>query len=603
MKKILFILGGHLEFPNYFGINAFYGNLKQLINLLQKERKKTSEINLILDIREIDQFLTIESADFWDFFNNNGNNRLLLILHKHDINIEKLIQKEKEQLSISGPLYYDFFLKDGTPISNVEEELILFSVYNLPVELYKELNGVLSMRIYLPDKILEIPTILDKKYQKILSSDQSIPFPEINIIEGDLDLSPFTITRITYNPFDINIDEVTKLEISEETVKTTIAEHFNKKNVELIFEKISEIRNKKLHDIIDNIHPYLAVKGAKNLLIRLSETRENLTNKILNLSRSIKKEINIVDKVIETAGIKINELYENIQSGINSELENYLLRYRSFFKFIIAFKSNFVMIILSLSLLFSLFFFLLDVNLKISISLPIIFTLTLIIIRWLKLKKKKRKEISNLCEDSYLRIINTIDREYKRIPNGLWSRNLALLNLKINYIRREYVERPIRTLKLLTENSPQNLTESIFSAKNRLFFFISTANDLDSFKLDDLDNYMGLEKNELIDYFMKQYFKAFNSLKLSTLDDKIEESMKDYCHEPDSGLLWKFEHVIDYRVKSVRKILVISQDQNIPGNLVIPVDDIKHFEPRQKNNYQMILLFSIFELKEEDNDK
>ncbi len=603
MNKILFMLGGHLEFPNYFGINAFYGDLKRLINLLQNKRKETSAITLILEVREMDQFPTFECNEFWEIFNSDGENRLLLILHNHDIEIENIIKKKKKILSISGPLYFDFFLKDSTPISIVETELILYSIFNFPAKLYNELNGVLSLRIYLPEKVLEIPSILDKKYQKILSSDQSIPCPEINIIKEDLDLSSFTIKQITFNPFDINIDVVTKLEISEETLKTTIAEHFNKKSVELIFKKIFEIRNKKLHEIIEDIHPYLTFKGAKNLLVQLSETREKLKNKILNLAKNVKKEINIIDKVKETAETKINELYERIQDGINSELEDYHLRYTSFFKFTFAFKSNFVLIILSLSLLFSLFFFLLNAELKISISLAIIFTLVLIITRWLKLKKKKCKEINELCDDSYSRVVNAIDGEYKRIPSIVWNRNLALLNLKINYIYSEYIKRSIGILKLLTENSPQNLTESIFSAKNRLVFFIPTANDINSFKLDNLDNYIGFDKNELSDYFMKQYFKAFISLKLSTLNEKTEESMKEFCHEPDSGLLWKLDQVVDYREKSVRKILIISQDQNILGNIDLPTDEIKHFEPTQKNNYQMILLFSIFELKEEDNDK
>jgi len=603
MKKILYILGGHLEFPNYFGINTFYGDLKKLINLLQKERKETSEITLILDVREIDQFPTLECNEFWEIFNPNGENRLLLILHDRNVGIKNTIKKKKEKLSISGPLYYDYFLKDGTPISIVETELILYSIFNLPAKLYNELNGVLSLRIYLPEKVLEIPSILDKKYQKILSSDQSIPCPEINIIKEDLDLSSFTIKQITFNPFDINIDEVTKLEISKETIKTTIAEHFNIKNVELIFEKVSEVRNKKLHDIIADIHPYLTFKGAKTLLVQLSETREKLKNKLLNLTKKIKKEINLVDKVKQTAEIKIKELYESIQDGLNSELENYHLRYRSFFKFTFAFKSNFVLIILSLFLLFSLCFFLLNAELKISISLPIIFTLALIITRWLKLKKKKYKEINNLCGDSYLRVVKAIDREQKRIPSIVWNRNLILLNLKINHIYLEYIQRSIRKLKLLTENSPQNLTEFIFSAKNRLVFFVPTANDINNSKLDNLDNYMGLDKNDLTNYFLKQYFKVFSSVKIGTFNSNIEENMKDFCHEPDSGLLWKLDQVVDYREKPVRKILVLSQDQIIPGHLVIPVDDIKHFESTQKNNYQMILLCSIFELEEEENDK
>ena len=595
-------MGGHLEFPNYFGINASNGDLKHLILFLQKEREKTNEMTLILDVREINKFPTSEHNDFWEIFNAQSKNRLLIIFHNYDEKIGNVIKNKKKAFSISGPLYYDFKLNDGTEITNIEDELILYSVYNMPLSFYQELDGILSLRMYLPDEIEKLPNKLDKSYQKILSSDPSMlfPDPEINLIEEDLDISAFTIKNITYNPFDFKINEITELEISEKTINTTIAEHFNEETIQLIFQKISEVRKNKLHDAIEKIHPSIALKGANNLLVQLSGIREQLKNKILSLTKNIKKEINIINKVKKDADSLIKTQYMQSQDMINQELQEYHSSYKSFIKYFYAFKMNIVIILLILFLLFGLFYFILKLDLEISIPLSMILAIIMPISRWIKLKKKKRNEINELCDDSYSRIVKIIDKEFKKIPRILWNRNLTLLNLKINYIYKEYIEHFIGTLKLITKNFPSDLTMSIFTSNNRLVSFIPTANDVQDFQLDDLPVSIGLDKDELNTYFVEQYFKAFSSLKLGQLNDNIEKSIKDFCDEPDTDLLWESDQIVDFRKTIVQKILFTHPDQFISENIEIKADIIKKFE-KGYNNYGMLLL-SIFQLKENKYD-
>ena len=362
-----------------------------------------------------------------------------------------------------------------------------------------------------------------------------------------------------------------------------------------IVKILTSIRNQKLSNRITTISPELRIKGAKNLLIKLVDFKENIKHKIRELKRSLSQNFNFIEKIREEAKENLTEQFQKFSNSINDELDEYNKRFKNFFKFIFAYKTILNLFIILLIIIFFLIHFKVKLDLPSSILIALIISSTVILLKWIKKKSNKKKEIKDLCDEGYAKIINVLNQDYKKIPLSIWKRNLNYINLKITNISYEYVQRSLDSLKLITENSPQDLTDNIFSTKQKMISFIPTANDFENIHLDDFNIYLNLDKSDLNDYFSQQYFKQFKSFRLGSLTQEIAVYFNDYYKHQEKGLLWDFNDVIDYRELSIQKKLFIPKNYFIPQGVDIEKNVVKEFPENQELN--IIVLLSLFQFK------
>lgn len=598
--KLLYIIGGHFEHAKYLGMNSEEGDIRKLINKLKQLRKTYDEIALLLDVNQTSKF-PLDNSDFWDFFKATSSNSVLFILHKRNEEIEKCILEMRSSHSISGPIYYKYHLQDGTPVSDIEREIILHSLYKIYPD-NRELEGVLSLRIFMPSETVKLPNKIEKLYQEKVNTRIEPNDMNIDIVESDLDTTKFS-SILTISPFDnIDIQNDEDLQIPEGYLGRVLDTNFNEDRYSQVQSQLKILKNEVFDKKIENIDTEIAVTGSSKLINFYSTISEKIKKRLDQLKNNIKNKIRIIDQCKQKTSEDLKSIIGKHKEIINQDLKEFQQKYATFSKFLRSEKINFIIFLILGGCLFSLSFLIVRLAFEYSLILSTVLSILLILLRWLQKRKTFMAQFYEICDMASNELKTALHKDFLEVPKLLWERNLYLFNLKLLRIKYIYILLTLHTLKIITENSPINLIDNIFSTKNRMIFFAPSSSGLDDITIDELETYLYMDKSDIDNYYINQFFKNIISLKIGTIDRQVINSINDYYIYPDKGLLWDIKEVEESRRDKYFKTVLyhpLTLDFDIPNNSNVRVDDVKKIS--YDSSLQSIILLSFFHFKNQED--
>ena len=604
MKKILYSLGEARSGLEYFGIISSGGDSSYLSDLLDKERKVHEELAIILDVQDTLLF-PAKNDRFWEFFDSRSKNSLLILLHEKDEEIESTIRDKKEKSRITGPIFCEYKLRDGTELNESEILLILYFIYSIFAEpeytdLHRYMRGILSLNIFLPDNLEKIPGKMQEAYDKCIEFDSYEQAQEFKFIAEDIDLSRFSIQDTVLHPFDIEIDDTEIILIEDSTIERIISPYFSANRLSDIYKNIREEKESKIGEILSFLSEVIPFKGAKRKLVDLTSKRKDLLNYIKKESIKLRDGRSKIQSLAQNAFNKVSQEIKKHRDEINLELEEYHLKIKYFFKFCSSHKHLLLFSFAASVVLFGGMWGYLEIDIKISVLSSLATFVTLLVVLWRIYRARKKKVITALCQESHERLVSSLDIEFKKIPSSLWEHELYLLNLKSAQIILEYLDSSLNVLKLISNNSPELFTESIFPTKNRLIKLVPSRKNIENISIDfDSDKaFLGFDNQNLYDLYLNKYLHCLKLIRIADLDSKSRNNINNLSRAPYSGLLWSDNSSFTTQPnRNPRRILFIPE-----GTTCGTLDDnieVKRIPSHDNQIPGIMVMMSVFEAQED----